>query len=213
MPGSLFERSPAIPDEEFEKLTRNVRFSSAIQSHAPRKGEYSSDGESGSDFSSTRRSRSRHSRLDVSVRSSTQQSLPRNPKVSSPKKTAVQNVVDKFKTGEDVDASIMLPRSSSHSPTKSPKKSEQRVNPRDLSAEDIQMLSPKARGKLPALSPETSNRLRIEGKELELSVVKERHHSRKNADDDDDAERTLDKQRIKALEEEIRRLKAEVHIT
>lgn len=55
---------------------------------------------------------------------------------------------------------------------------------------------------------DTSGEIRVRGKEKELREAKE-HHAR-NVHDGDDGEREQDKQRIRVLEEEVARLRAEV---
>jgi hypothetical protein len=198
MPGSLFPRSSSLQPESppHDDDNRRVRFHPGVLSPP----------------------HSRRPNSDVST--------PLRPKTIPSVKAAVQM----FQV--DADASILLPATSVSPGKGAGKVLHDAVNQgrgRTLS-DDHEDESPlyisssshekgKGRAHESSLDPgNTSGEIRVQGKERELLVAreeqrqKERRWERDKDDVEADSERRKDKEKIKALEDEIRRLKEEVRI-
>ncbi|KII89629.1 hypothetical protein PLICRDRAFT_558380 [Plicaturopsis crispa FD-325 SS-3] len=203
MPGSLFPRSTSLEPDSPDEDEQHVRF----DSHQPSRV-------SGAGPSDPRASRREASPEHVP-------SSPLRPRAVPSVKEAVSRFVV---TDDGADASILLP-----SPSVSPGNRREKRQCRDGDG-----LSEKAKGKqraveeeyvplthrdrataIPISEADTSADIRVRGKERELVVAREEQHAnerRWEQDKNDDAakENSKNKERIKMLEEEIMRLKAEL---
>lgn len=228
MPGSLFPRSPSLlpdsppryPDED----ERHVRFASAgfspIQNNSEAGPSRPRDIPRSKNTVRTRGEASSSSWSDHAG------SDPRSSSSSFRSRGSISNVKDavmRFRVDEDgADASILLPREKSLSPGK--RKEKQRVR-----GESPAGPSSREKGKSRALNlepeyhhaAETSGEIRVRGKERELTEAKEEQRRKARAQRDmrdnqvEVGEEEVfrndeDKARIKMLEEEVLRLKAEV---
>lgn len=182
MPGSLFPRSPSlVPDP-----TRHVHFEPGIITPLP-------------------------TRFSPAPEPSEQP----GPSHRGP---VVKAAVERFHVGEaDADPSILLP---------SPNNSPVRPGRAKRREEDRPRISTRDKGKgkamdevlvLDAWDGDTSGEVRVRGKERELVAAREeqeRHERRrekeKDLNEEADREKTVDKERIRMLEDEIMRLKEEV---
>ena len=186
MPGSLFPRSPSIePDTSATEREQRVRFASkTLDSPAP----HFSPRKSGSSFSSESRS---------STTTLSSPSTPRRPKHSDSVKAAVARFQD------DADPHILLPNSKS--------------SPRALGHTENSI----DKGKGRAVECGELNISRMKGKEKELVAARqELDRTERRLESGNDVElhpleetkrgRNRDKEKIRALEEEIERLKQEV---
>ena len=228
MPGSLFPRSPSlIPDplpQHLDDDERHVRFAPAafspIQSNEagpsrPRdipcsQNTIRAHGEASSSCSDHAGSGSRSS-----------SSFRSRGSISNVKDAVMRFRVDK----DSADASILLPREKSLTPSKRKEKQQARgASPVGPSSCE------KGKSRALDLEPEyhhaaeTSREVRVRGKERELAEAKEEQrrkarvqrdmHDNQVEADGEEAVRNADKAKIKMLEEEILRLKAEVsHLT
>lgn len=221
MPGSLFPRSPSlIPDplpQHLDDDERHVRFApagfSTIQSNEA--GPSRPSGSQNTIRAHGEASSSCSDHADSGFRSSP--SLRSRGSVSNVKDAVMRFRVDK----DGADASILLPREKSLTPSKRKEKQRARgASPAGPSSCE------KGKSRALDLEPEychaaeTSGEVRVRGKERELAEAKEgqRRKARVQRDmhdnqveaDEEEAVRNADKAKIKMLEEEILRLKAEV---
>jgi hypothetical protein len=187
MPGSLFPRSPSIePDTSATEREQRVRFAYRIlDSPAP----HFSPRKSGSSFSSESRS------------SATNISPPSTPRLPKHSDSSVKVAVARFQ--DDADPHILLPNSKS-----SPHALGHTGNSND-------------KGKGRAVDCAGLDISRMKGKEKELVVARQKlDRTERRLESGNDAEldpleetkrgRRRDKEKIRALEEEIERLKQEV---
>ena len=203
MPGSLYPRSPSPEDSTHAQTQeRHVRFQSATP------------------------------RRPCEDAPSTSSHPPPSPQpFRSPLVPSVKTAVSRFQVGpHDANPSILLPKTSPTRPAASKKVTERiEVSSSDEESEDEDYpprISASAKGKQRAstsfLDGDTSGQVRVYGKERELhdARVQFRKNERRweeesNAGRDDDdvaTERSLDKERIKMLELEVKRLKDEVRM-
>ncbi len=202
MPGSLYPRSPSLePESHPTSRSRHVRFQSGIGSPKPNRK-----------FSDT----------DPSSES-TSSTLPFRP----PLVPSVKDAVSRFRVGDnDADPSILLPKTS---PTRSPitrkaKPQYEEVfdSDEDEEEEDVGDYPPrisaaakgKQRASMDLVDGDTSGHIRVRGKEQELFTAREQLRRNEERFDDrpevDNNERERDKEKIKMLEEEVKRLREEV---
>lgn len=225
MPGSLFPRSPSlIPDSLPQYLDddeRHVRFASA--GFSPIQGNSEAGPSRPRDIPCSQNTICAHG--NTSSFSDHASSFPRSSSSSFRSRGSVSNVKDavmRFRVDKDgADASILLPREKSLTPGK--KKEKQRAS--DASPTGS---SPREKGNYRALdlepeyhhAVETSGEVRVRRKGCEQTEAREdqRKKARVQRDmhdgqveaDEEGVVRNEDKAKIKMLEEEVLRLKAEV---
>lgn len=155
----------------------------------------------------------------------------RQPPTPFRPRASVKEVVQRFRAVDAPDTSIMLPRSPGKSQpielshgnsteNKNKGKEKQRETVSDADCEDEvdeqPILGNKAQDtgkRLVDLSVrEMSNESRVRGKERELLAARHEQRERANRRETDDREKERDKERIRALEEEVHRLQAEVNL-
>ncbi|OCB85286.1 hypothetical protein A7U60_g7591 [Sanghuangporus baumii] len=221
MPGALYDRTSSLEPspEPDENRPRVVRFASEVttspsprkQTEMPRSANRTTNVEAGP--SSGRKTTPYNPRARMSEDESSsgdERRMPSSPtkRVSRPRKNSfVQEAIRVMSTEKNPDPSLLLPRSPSaivwSSPTKG--KGKELVSPEVINIEDSGEESNSDRDSDRSERADLSVRTRVKGKERELHTARQQERERV-----DDEERRRDKERIRALEEELRKLREEL---
>ena len=201
MPGSFFPRSPSLePDYATSLSEGQVRSLGVVMSNDQFMREVRNDAGPSRTPGTPRLRRKSNSSI---------QSEPSPSPIAISGGPSVRGVVDRFT--DDADPSLMLPNNI--------------ISPeRTISSPRSQAKSAKAKGKERDLgewedefsfSGDTSGEIRVRGIEQELLAAREEHYRNEMEQDPDSSvyveQREQDQERIRTLEEEVAKLKHQVH--
>ncbi|KAL5503911.1 hypothetical protein ACEPAH_7982 [Sanghuangporus vaninii] len=221
MPGALYDRTSSLEPspEPDENRSRVVRFASEVttspslrkQTETPRSPNRNTNVEAGPSSGHRTTPYNQRARMSGDESSSgDERGMPSSPtkRVSRPRKNSfVQEAIRVMSTEKNPDPSLLLPRSPSAIVWSSPSKGKRKelVSPEVINIEDSGEESNSDRDSDRSEHADLSVRTRVKGKERELHTA--RQQERERVDDD---ERRQDKERIRALEEELRKLREEL---